>query len=214
MSRGRSNAPAGAFPPLLSSSGRAVTHRAGRWRQSAAANWRARSRAASPATIVIVDNCYGELVDETEPPAHGADLIAGIADQESGRRHRARRRLRRGRRETGRAGGRASLCAGSGRRRGFVARLRAAIRAGLYFTRRWWSREALAGLDFAAALFRGTRLRASTRSRAPSAMTSSRRFASGRGPGSRHSHGACRWPCPSTHVSHRSPGRSPDTLTP
>ncbi|WP_123931975.1 methionine gamma-lyase family protein [Thermodesulfitimonas autotrophica] len=31
----------------------------------------------SPATVVIVDNCYGEFVEEAEPPAVGADLCAG-----------------------------------------------------------------------------------------------------------------------------------------
>lgn len=30
-----------------------------------------------PETIVFVDNCYGELVEATEPPENGADLIAG-----------------------------------------------------------------------------------------------------------------------------------------
>ncbi len=31
----------------------------------------------SPETLVLVDNCYGEFVDFTEPTAVGADLIAG-----------------------------------------------------------------------------------------------------------------------------------------
>ena len=31
----------------------------------------------SPETICIVDNCYGEFVETEEPPAYGADLIAG-----------------------------------------------------------------------------------------------------------------------------------------
>ena len=31
----------------------------------------------SPTTVVIVDNCYGEFVEEAEPPAVGADLCAG-----------------------------------------------------------------------------------------------------------------------------------------
>lgn len=31
----------------------------------------------SPETFVMVDNCYGEFCDETEPTAYGADLIAG-----------------------------------------------------------------------------------------------------------------------------------------
>jgi cystathionine beta-lyase family protein involved in aluminum resistance len=34
-------------------------------------------RRESPATVVFVDNCYGELVEEREPPAVGADVIAG-----------------------------------------------------------------------------------------------------------------------------------------
>jgi cystathionine beta-lyase family protein involved in aluminum resistance len=32
---------------------------------------------ALPDAIVIVDNCYGELVESTEPTEHGADLIVG-----------------------------------------------------------------------------------------------------------------------------------------
>lgn len=31
----------------------------------------------SPETICIVDNCYGEFVDDKEPSAYGADLMAG-----------------------------------------------------------------------------------------------------------------------------------------
>jgi cystathionine beta-lyase family protein involved in aluminum resistance len=31
----------------------------------------------APAAIVLVDNCYGELVETTEPTAHGADLVMG-----------------------------------------------------------------------------------------------------------------------------------------
>ncbi|HIK30039.1 MAG TPA: methionine gamma-lyase family protein [Oscillatoriales cyanobacterium M59_W2019_021] len=31
----------------------------------------------NPNTVCFVDNCYGELVEECEPPAVGADLIAG-----------------------------------------------------------------------------------------------------------------------------------------
>ena len=34
-------------------------------------------KAASPATVTIVDDCYGELVGPTEPTGCGADLIAG-----------------------------------------------------------------------------------------------------------------------------------------
>ena len=36
-----------------------------------------RVRAISPGTLVFVDNCYGELVEATEPTEVGADLIAG-----------------------------------------------------------------------------------------------------------------------------------------
>lgn len=32
---------------------------------------------ANPNCLVIVDNCYGEFVEASEPTAHGADLIAG-----------------------------------------------------------------------------------------------------------------------------------------
>lgn len=34
-------------------------------------------KAANPAAIIMVDNCYGELVEQTEPTAAGADLIVG-----------------------------------------------------------------------------------------------------------------------------------------
>ncbi|MBC5811646.1 MAG: methionine gamma-lyase family protein [Candidatus Eremiobacteraeota bacterium] len=34
-------------------------------------------KAAAPDAIVLVDNCYGELVENTEPTHHGADLVAG-----------------------------------------------------------------------------------------------------------------------------------------
>ncbi len=34
-------------------------------------------RAARPDALVLVDNCYGEFVEEHEPTYHGADLIAG-----------------------------------------------------------------------------------------------------------------------------------------
>jgi cystathionine beta-lyase family protein involved in aluminum resistance len=36
-----------------------------------------RVRAMQPGCLVFVDNCYGELVEEREPTAVGADLIAG-----------------------------------------------------------------------------------------------------------------------------------------
>ncbi|MEB3355063.1 MAG: methionine gamma-lyase family protein [Cyanobacteriota bacterium] len=36
-----------------------------------------RVKAIRPDCLVFVDNCYGELVQELEPPAVGADLIAG-----------------------------------------------------------------------------------------------------------------------------------------
>ncbi len=34
-------------------------------------------KSVSPDTVVMVDNCYGEFVQMTEPVQHGADLIAG-----------------------------------------------------------------------------------------------------------------------------------------
>jgi cystathionine beta-lyase family protein involved in aluminum resistance len=34
-------------------------------------------KALSPRTVVLVDNCYGELVEDREPALAGADLIAG-----------------------------------------------------------------------------------------------------------------------------------------
>ena len=36
-----------------------------------------RVKAIQPGCLVFVDNCYGELVEELEPPAVGVDLIAG-----------------------------------------------------------------------------------------------------------------------------------------
>jgi cystathionine beta-lyase family protein involved in aluminum resistance len=34
-------------------------------------------RAAAPQALVLVDNCYGEFVDATEPAGHGADAVMG-----------------------------------------------------------------------------------------------------------------------------------------
>ena len=34
-------------------------------------------RQVNPGTVIVVDNCYGEFVDDTEPTQQGADLIAG-----------------------------------------------------------------------------------------------------------------------------------------
>jgi cystathionine beta-lyase family protein involved in aluminum resistance len=34
-------------------------------------------RRAAPQALVLVDNCYGELVDATEPTHHGADAVMG-----------------------------------------------------------------------------------------------------------------------------------------
>lgn len=38
----------------------------------------------SPKTLVLVDNCYGEFVDEKEPTAYGADLIGGSLIKNAG----------------------------------------------------------------------------------------------------------------------------------
>lgn len=37
----------------------------------------ARVKAQNPNTLCLVDNCYGEFIEDREPPAVGADLIAG-----------------------------------------------------------------------------------------------------------------------------------------
>ncbi|MCC7529106.1 MAG: methionine gamma-lyase family protein [Candidatus Melainabacteria bacterium] len=34
-------------------------------------------KVANPQVLVMVDNCYGEFVETTEPTSHGADIIAG-----------------------------------------------------------------------------------------------------------------------------------------
>ncbi len=34
-------------------------------------------RAANPHAVIMVDNCYGEFVEEIEPTQVGADLVAG-----------------------------------------------------------------------------------------------------------------------------------------
>jgi cystathionine beta-lyase family protein involved in aluminum resistance len=54
----------------------------------------ARVKRVAPQVAVLVDNCYGELVEEREPTHDGADLVIGIADQELRRFARARRGLR------------------------------------------------------------------------------------------------------------------------
>ena len=38
----------------------------------------------SPKTLVLVDNCYGEFVDDREPTAYGADLIGGSLIKNAG----------------------------------------------------------------------------------------------------------------------------------
>ena len=38
----------------------------------------------SPETLVLVDNCYGEFVDDAEPTAYGADLIGGSLIKNAG----------------------------------------------------------------------------------------------------------------------------------
>ena len=50
----------------------------------------------APATIVFVDNCYGELVEEREPLEVERRRDRRFADQEHRRRHRSDRRLHRG----------------------------------------------------------------------------------------------------------------------
>ncbi|MBQ3334510.1 MAG: methionine gamma-lyase family protein [Eubacteriaceae bacterium] len=51
------------------------------WRKAltmeAIADITAKVKAAKPDVVVFVDNCYGELLDEYEPTAVGADLVAG-----------------------------------------------------------------------------------------------------------------------------------------
>lgn len=41
-------------------------------------------RKTSPETLVLVDNCYGEFVEKTEPTAVGADLMAGSLIKNAG----------------------------------------------------------------------------------------------------------------------------------
>ena len=41
-------------------------------------------KSVSPETLVLVDNCYGEFVDEKEPTAYGADLIGGSLIKNAG----------------------------------------------------------------------------------------------------------------------------------
>ena len=41
-------------------------------------------RKANPEIIIMTDNCYGEFVEETEPPAIGADIIIGSMIKNAG----------------------------------------------------------------------------------------------------------------------------------
>ena len=41
-------------------------------------------RKANPEVIIMTDNCYGEFVEETEPPAVGADIIIGSMIKNAG----------------------------------------------------------------------------------------------------------------------------------
>ena len=54
------------------------------------------ARASQSRPLVLVDNCYGELVEEREPTHAGADLVMGSLIKNLGGSTRARRRLRRG----------------------------------------------------------------------------------------------------------------------
>jgi cystathionine beta-lyase family protein involved in aluminum resistance len=110
-------------------------------------------RAASPKTIVIVDNCYGELVDAIEPTAAGADLIAGSLIKNLGGGIAP---------AGGYVAGRADLVERVASRH-YAPGLGSAVGSSLGFGRLFVQglyyaplvvSEALAGLDFAAALFR------------------------------------------------------------
>lgn len=107
---------------------------------------------AAPGTIVIVDNCYGELVEATEPTEHGADLVAGSLIKNLG-----------GSLAPGGAyvAGRAGLVERVAARH-YAPGLGAQVGSSLGFGRAFIQglfqapqivSEALAGLDFAAALF-------------------------------------------------------------
>jgi cystathionine beta-lyase family protein involved in aluminum resistance len=109
-------------------------------------------KAVSPGTNVVVDNCYGELVDASEPAAHGADLMAGSLIKNLGGGIAP---------GGGYVAGRADLVERVAVRH-YAPGLGAAVGSSLGFGRLFMQglyyaplivSEALAGLDFAAALF-------------------------------------------------------------
>jgi cystathionine beta-lyase family protein involved in aluminum resistance len=109
-------------------------------------------RAASPGALVLVDNCYGELVDSTEPTHHGADAVMGSLIKNLGGSLAP---------AGGYVAGRAEVVERIAAFH-YAPGLGAAVGSSLGFGRDlfqglWQApavvKEALAGLDFAAALF-------------------------------------------------------------
>ncbi|HEY0798064.1 MAG TPA: methionine gamma-lyase family protein [Candidatus Baltobacteraceae bacterium] len=107
---------------------------------------------AAPDSIVIVDNCYGELVDATEPTDHGADLIAGSLIKNLGGSLAPGGAYVAGRAELVERVAVRHYAPGLGAAVGSSLGLGRAFVQGL-FQAPLIVREALAGLDFSAALF-------------------------------------------------------------
>jgi cystathionine beta-lyase family protein involved in aluminum resistance len=109
-------------------------------------------RAAAPQALVLVDNCYGELVDASEPTHHGADAVMGSSIKNLGGALAP---------AGGYVAGRAEVVeriAAFHYAPGLGAAVGSSLGFGRLFFQGLWQApavvaEVLAGLDFAAALF-------------------------------------------------------------
>ncbi|HTV73963.1 MAG TPA: methionine gamma-lyase family protein [Candidatus Acidoferrales bacterium] len=109
-------------------------------------------REVAPGAVVVVDNCYGELVELTEPTEHGADLVAGSLIKNLGGSLAPGGGYVAGRAELVERVATRHYAPGLGAQVGSSLGFGRAFVQGLFQAPQIVS-EALAGLDFAAALF-------------------------------------------------------------
>jgi cystathionine beta-lyase family protein involved in aluminum resistance len=110
------------------------------------------ARAAAPHAFVLVDNCYGELVEETEPTHHGVDAVMGSLIKNLGGALAPGGAYVAGRAEVVERVAARHLAPGLGTGVGPMFAHGRALVQGL-FSAPAVVTECLAGLDFAAALF-------------------------------------------------------------
>lgn len=110
------------------------------------------TKALNPRAIVIVDNCYGEFTEASEPPAVGADLIAGSLIKNPGGGIVPAGGYVAGREDLVEACAQVLTCPGVGREGGYTFDLTRLILQGLYLAP-GVVHEALKGMSLAAYLF-------------------------------------------------------------